>query len=389
MSNVIIDDTNLANIAQAIREKNNTSQTYKPREMAQAISEIKQPPENAFEFSGDLKGAFSKFGWFIDEYGEKITTKNITDMEGAFSECDAHSIPFTINLSDSNSAYRWCSAFRNMYNVEYIAPIPVLKADNIVSYLFADCHNLVELPQVEVLDLSKYQKGTYSAATQLFYNCYSLRSIPEQWMKQLYNKGERAYKTDVGRFATYDMCYNCLCLDELTNLIPSGGNVEKFEVTKSMMTNIVLYCYRLKNFTFALQEDNSPYKVNWTNQSIFFTKAGWEEIWYGSYSAPTVGKASGITEETRITDEESYQRLKNHPDSWTTQREYSRYNHDSAVRTINSLPDTSEYLETAGGSNTICFKGDAGSLTDGGAINTLTEEEIAVAAAKGWTITYS
>lgn len=76
-------------------------------------------------------------------------------------------------------------------------------------------------------------------------------------------------------------------------------------------------------------------------------------------------------------------------DSWTTQREYSRYNHDSAVRTINSLPDTSEYLETAGGSNTICFKGDAGSLTDGGAINTLTEEEIAVAAAKGWTITYS
>jgi hypothetical protein len=61
---------------------------------------------------------------------------------------------------------------------------------------------------------------------------------------------------------------------------------------------------------------------------------------------------------------------------------YSRYNHDSAVETINSLPDTSAY-----GTNTIKFKGASGALTDGGAINTLTEEEIAVAAAKGWTVT--
>ena len=60
---------------------------------------------------------------------------------------------------------------------------------------------------------------------------------------------------------------------------------------------------------------------------------------------------------------------------------YSRYNHDSAVETINSLPDTSAY-----GTNTIKFKGSAGSATDGGAINTLTEEEIAVATAKGWTV---
>jgi hypothetical protein len=62
--------------------------------------------------------------------------------------------------------------------------------------------------------------------------------------------------------------------------------------------------------------------------------------------------------------------------------EYSRYNHDSAVETINSLPDVS-----AGSGNTIKFEGAAGSLTDGGAINTLTEEEIAVATAKGWTVT--
>ena len=56
--------------------------------------------------------------------------------------------------------------------------------------------------------------------------------------------------------------------------------------------------------------------------------------------------------------------------------------------TINCLPDTAAYLASAGGTNTIKFKGGAGSSTDGGAINTMTEEEIAVAAAKGWTVTF-
>lgn len=41
MANVIINDSNLTNIANAIREKNGTDKLYKPAEMAQAISEIK------------------------------------------------------------------------------------------------------------------------------------------------------------------------------------------------------------------------------------------------------------------------------------------------------------------------------------------------------------
>ena len=66
---------------------------------------------------------------------------------------------------------------------------------------------------------------------------------------------------------------------------------------------------------------------------------------------------------------------------------FSRYNHDSMVATINSLPDTSEYLSSAGGTNTIKFKKYSGDLTDGGGASDLTEQEIAVAAAKGWTVT--
>ena len=86
----------------------------------------------------------------------------------------------------------------------------------------------------------------------------------------------------------------------------------------------------------------------------------------------------------KVTDDASYQLLKDDPEYFdgTSARSYCAYNHDAAVETINTLPDTSAY-----GTNTIKFIGAAGALTDGGAINTLTEEEIAVATAKGWTVT--
>lgn len=65
---------------------------------------------------------------------------------------------------------------------------------------------------------------------------------------------------------------------------------------------------------------------------------------------------------------------------------YSKYNHTKAVETINSLPDCSEYCSSTGYTNTISFNKYLGELTDGGAINNLTEQEIAVAVDKGWTV---
>jgi hypothetical protein len=94
---------------------------------------------------------------------------------------------------------------------------------------------------------------------------------------------------------------------------------------------------------------------------------------------------AGIPEFLEVTDDATYQAMKHYgSEYWTTNINYSHYNHDSAVDTLNSLPDTSHF-----GTNTIKFKGQSGALTDGGAINTLTEEEIAVATAKGWTVTFA
>ena len=141
------------------------------------------------------------------------------------------------------------------------------------------------------------------------------------------------------------------------------------------------YCHRLKNTTFAMP-NGQPYVMKWKGQTIDLSYY----VGNSPGSSEILNYNSGITADKWVKDDATYQALKNDPDWFTTNVAYSRYNHDSAVATINSLPDTSAYLASAGGTNTIKFKGAAGSATDGGAINTLTETEIAVATAKGWTV---
>ena len=117
-----------------------------------------------------------------------------------------------------------------------------------------------------------------------------------------------------------------------------------------------------------------------SGQVLDFSKVGY------SHSDAYNYRPNG-TSKNLIKDDITYQTFKDDPNTWTGKLEYAFYNHDSAVETINSLPDTSAFLTEKGGTNTIKFTGKAGSKTDGGAINTMTAEEIAVAAAKGWTVT--
>ena len=172
--------------------------------------------------------------------------------------------------------------------------------------------------------------------------------------------------------------FSCVVLDELVNLpIPYTATY-----TWNFLNYSFSNCQRLKHLTFEINEDGTPKVVQWKNQTIDLS----ERIGYALRKGNMLNYNSGITADKEVKDDATYQALKDDPDWFTLLPAYSRYNHDSAVETINSLPDTSAYLATAGGTNTIKFQGACGSLTDGGAINTLTEEEIAVAAAKGWTV---
>ena len=332
------------------------------------------PPEEAFVISGDCNYRFQNdnWSWFIETYGNQITTNSITDCKWAFrNSYSLTSIPFNINCNNS-SQYEFERMFSGCSNITNIGKI-INACPNDMSEMFDWCNKLRYLPEFVNLNLSGMHGWINANFGNMFSGCYSLREIPEDFLKQLYGAMTRtSYTLFSGGF------YNCYVLNEIRGLNPQTGTI-----TSNAFYNTFDYCNRLKNIIFALQNDSTPYIVNWNNQTINLSQnVGWD-----SSSEHFLNYNAGITADKEVIDDTTYQALKNNPDWWTKNVAYSRYNHDSAVNTINSLPDTSAYIASNGGTNTIKFLGASGSATDGGAINTLTAEEIAVATAKGWTVT--
>jgi hypothetical protein len=331
-------------------------------------------------FTGDLSYQFyqDKWSWFIEEYGDKITTQDGIGCKQMFYNSKKFvEIPFEINCKedttcDCSQMFYGCNSLRNVPKINNCKP-------KSISEMFYGCFYMRYLPE----DIESWFDWSYIESNDsggfiraMFQNCYSLRQLPTNICTHGFPKTTYSYS-----FYNY-MASNCYCLDEIIDLpIPYTS-----EWKSNAFNSTFSHCYRLKNITFATP-NGQPYVVNWKGQTIDLTY--YVGVAYHKNISNILNYNSGITEETRIIDDETYQLYKDNPDSWTIIEAYSRYNHDSAVATINSLPDTSAYLLANGGTNTIKFKGASGSKTDGGAINTLTEEEIAVATAKGWTVTFA
>ena len=381
MAKVLINETSLSGIADAIRAKNGSSDTYKPSEMAAAIEAIEAGggadlPEEAFTITGDCSYRFAYDGWdwFIEQYGDKITTKDIKNTYYMFRNYSRNNIPFDINVTGN------CNLSYMFFNAKELTVAPQLnysslKQHLVVEKLFNSCWRLREVPEwVGDLLEADYALGTsntnWAPWGGMFEQCYSLKEIPAKVIQYMKNpKLSGSY---------YGLAYsnpfaNCTCLSELKNMFP-----DDCALTSNQWSNWFVSLGRLKDFTFAVNEDGAPYTRQWKSQTLDISRS----VGYASSPSSFTGYNSGITVDKQVKDDVTYQALKNDPDWFTCNIAYSRYNHDSAVATINSLPDTSAY-----GTNTIKFKGAAGSATDGGAINTLTDAEIAVAAAKGWTVT--
>ena len=377
MAEVLVQDTSLQDIADAIREKNGTETTYKPSEMGDAVRGISGgggsgiPPE-ALVLTGNCNYRFANNGWnwFIEEYGDQITTENITSASYMFYNMGYNltdkKIKFEINFGGNYS-----NGIDHMFDSSSLYEIPKL---NNLSYsqmdnLFYYCTFIRTIPPDFVNDTWKFDSNSWWSSN-LFSNCSSIRTIPENFFRILLNGITNEVSSSTYSPYAY-LLQNCCVIDGIK--LPTV----KISYNYNCFSNCVYNCNRIKEITF-FEKDESQNTFNWKNQTIDLT-------FYNGYATNKdniLNYNSGITADKEVKDDVTYQALKNDPDWFTQKIEYSRYNHDSAVNTINSLPDVS-----AGTGNTIKFKGDAGSNTDGGAINTLTPEEIAVASAKGWTVT--
>ena len=410
----LIEEATLTGIADAVREKKGTTDLIQVSNLATEISNIQgggtveeltitsngtynpptgidgfapvvvnvpqdgAPTAEDLTFSGDFQSVFSggKWDWIINKYGSLITTKDLGHMAYAFSGSKVKKIPFIIqgkgaSNSDFSRTFEGCQSLEEFPDIRNF----IIQTMN---GTFSGCSKLREMPESFIENNQWWYfnstTSSYGPSHQnIFMKCFSLKKIPTSFFSH-YNKYSGGY------YSIYNGGFrSCFSLEELTNL-PCYEATTGW--TSNGFSNSFTDCNRLKNIIFTTNEDNTAKVVNWKSQTIDLSK----NVGYASSASNITGYNSGITADKEVKDDATYQALKDDPDWFSCDINYSRYNHDSAVNTINSLPDTSAYLTANGGTNTIMFNGQSGALTDGGAINTLTEEEIAVATAKGWSV---
>lgn len=365
----------LTAIGDAIREKTGGSELMTLDAMPDAIRGISggggggnEPTAEELTITGDCNYRFAYGGWdwAIERYGNKMTTKDIKAAPYMFYMCGVSQIPFEINCANNNN-YEYSSMFSNCLALEEIGVINNMYPASIKN-MFENCYKLRKLPEFKNFNSSKLLSYSAANTAGMFKGCNCLREIDFDTLKLFVNP----LPTNPYSSLYYQMAFHCSTLDSLKSPVVLAN------YTSNVFNQSVGYCCRLKSFTFETNEDGSPIVANWKSQIIDCSTTGHAD----SASVANLLRNPDMTDANKVTDDASYQALKDDPDWWTQDMAYSRYNHDSAVETINSLPDCS----ASGGTNTIKFKGAAGSKTDGGAINTLTEAEIAVATAKGWTV---
>lgn len=343
-------------------------------------------PTDLLHLTGNQNYRFYGNGWtsFINKYGNQMTTENLTNITCMFMDNDQlQDIPFTLNLHKTSSC-NCDQAFRNATALKRLPAINNCKVYSI-NNMCTCCYNLREINiNFDSWDLSLLANTNYLTKGGWHYNCYSLRQIPMDYYNKLFQTTTDGTTNNTNSIYYY-LAMDCYNIDEIIDMPVMVLD----HYSDNAFIGTVLRAYRLKNFTFKVQEDGTPYRPqNWDSQIIDFSLTGYYELLRYQKRDRNLYN-SGITIDKCIYDDTTYQALKNDPDSYVAGYEsenphyYSRYDKASAIRTINSLPDVS-----SGGTNTIKFKGEAGLKTDNGAINTMTTEEIAVATAKGWTVSF-
>lgn len=301
------------------------------------------PTEEDLSFTGDCSNLFyyGRLSWILEHYTSLLSFSNIEKAESCFfylkSDADLTNLTFYMNDSYTNSV-------NHMFQGSNLPYLPrIVGRIHDCSSIFEDC-KMKSIPDNFFDDFIIQKPSGYSSAitcSSMFDGCSNLTKVPSlKAFKQL----DSAVIPSYGFYNFYYYLFNaCSSLQEVRDLpIVYGINSE---VKQNFFSGMVNWAEKLSSFTF---EPNQT--VHFSNQKLDFTTTG-----YNKYAQNS---------------------------------EYSVYNHDSAVETINSLPDTSAFLAEVGGTNTIQFYSNQGANTEGGAIGNLTAEEIAVAAAKGWTVAF-
>ena len=429
MSKVFINESSLTSIGNAIRGKTGGSELLSvPDGMVAAIESITTGggsavlPEELKVISGNVQYMFrSDYAThYVNAFGKQITTKDLVNAQMFNGNRTIEEVPFDLNIASgyTNNLFDGCSKLKKIKDINIANPS---NTDNSIEGLFSGCNKLKEIgvirnPMITRLqstfencfNLNYFQiEGAVSVNTgidwvnSIFRCCYGLREVDSSFLKLL--RINTNYPCGNGYQSAFYYCYS---MDRIVGLgVPISSSSETF--TKNLYSQAFQHCHRLDELTFETNDDGTPKELYANNQFIDLSY----EVGYCPRSRWTVCNIVGDIKEGQsvpnfydyiqpsasptdiwnyqITADKNTEDYYNHKDSWTEDLLYSRYNHRSMVNTINTLPDTSTFLASNGGTNTIAFRDTQGDSSPWGGASNLTEEEIAVAVAKGWTVTFA
>lgn len=162
MANVLVNDASLQDIADAIREKNGTEETYKPAEMGAAVRAI-ESGDNFYDAFWDAYQENGNRKDYINAFGTSSTGANIWN--------DSNFKPkYDIKPRDAASMF---------YNSKITDLVKILEEQGVVfdtsqvtgntTYMFGQCSELTTVPPIDFTS-AKYLTGC-------FMNCKKLKKI--------------------------------------------------------------------------------------------------------------------------------------------------------------------------------------------------------------------
>ena len=325
------------------------------------------------KFSGDLTlfNTGGRFDRIINKYFDSVKlggwsengiNYNVTDLSSAFQYSRLSAIP-PIHIRgkvDVNQAFSGCVNLTQLPTfIQYTSSAEIINW----FHMFGNCASITNIPSAYLSSIMGYDSNRNSTSG-LFQNCLSLKEMLDINICLL----------------SYDFSYmfeNCCQLNKIVGLIMPGT-----EFTSNIFTDMFKNCVMMSKLTFS-----GSGNYQWKSQTIDFTTCGYDTTTNHTYSTSMGGKEFTFDSAKQVTDASTYNQLKDTADWWTADVAYSKYDRQSAIATIKSLPDTKNYLSSNGGTNTIKFKKNAGSAKgDNYNMSKLSASEIAVATAKGWTV---
>jgi hypothetical protein len=196
MAQVIIDDTNLKNIANAIRKKDGSTASLKPSEMASAIAKmtigeqvipddvfIQGYPNNGYRFYA------TNNNWLLENYSEYYVPLYLA--HGMFMENNLlENIPITLVASSGDLYYGTARAF---YNCTRLTEITNFNVEANYTLYFGDC-----------------------PTNEMFYNCQRLRTLPNNLFGNDYVLASTHTGRNAERFAMFKGCFSLRKLPNIT-----------------------------------------------------------------------------------------------------------------------------------------------------------------------------